>query len=187
MIHQSSAVLCFNMPNRLTSLAATNILASTKVVVVTVKTALPRELCPPMEDIGEFFPRIPQLIWYNGYQVMVDGDCKLPSVLKMRILGVPRRRLRGRPTSRKREKIVSRRQSTLNQFNPCGGPTNTKGPAQVGVQVSSQFDFVRCKPFPPLRNDRMQLLSRTPSSRAWDPVPDSGGTDEVSFAGPVQA
>ena len=46
MRNQSSAVLCFNTANRLTSLAAVNIVARTKVVVVTMKTALPREPCP---------------------------------------------------------------------------------------------------------------------------------------------
>ena len=51
IINQSSAVLLFKTPNLLASLAATNTDASTKVVVVTMKTALPRESCPLIEDI----------------------------------------------------------------------------------------------------------------------------------------
>ena len=86
IIHQSSAVLCFNIPNRLTSLAATKILARMKVVVVTIKTALPREWDPPMEDIGKFLSRIPQLISQIRYQIMVDGESNLPLMLKMRFL-----------------------------------------------------------------------------------------------------
>jgi len=39
------------MPNRLTSLAATKTVASTKVVVVTIKTDLPREWKPLIDDI----------------------------------------------------------------------------------------------------------------------------------------
>jgi hypothetical protein len=83
-MNQSSAVLCFNIPNRLTSLAATKILASMKVVVVTVNTALPREWTPVVEDIGKLFPGIPQLICCIRYQVMVDRDSKLPLGLRMR-------------------------------------------------------------------------------------------------------
>jgi hypothetical protein len=53
-INQSS-VLRLNIPNRLIKRATTKIVAWTKVAVVTIKTALPREWSPPMEDIGLFF------------------------------------------------------------------------------------------------------------------------------------
>lgn len=43
IIHQSSAVLRLNIPNRLINLAATKMVANTKVVVVTIKTVLLRE------------------------------------------------------------------------------------------------------------------------------------------------
>ena len=59
IINQSSAVLCLTIPNRLTNLAATKMDASTKVTVVTIKTALPRESC---EDIVPLSPRVDMLV-----------------------------------------------------------------------------------------------------------------------------
>jgi hypothetical protein len=52
-MHQSSAVLCLTIPNRLIRRAATKIVAGTKVAVVTMKTDLLREWKPPsMASIG---------------------------------------------------------------------------------------------------------------------------------------
>lgn len=82
MINQSSAVLCFSIPNRLTNLAATNILASTKVVVVTMKTLSLRELCPLMLNI---FPQNPQLMCRIWYQFMAESDSKHPLTFRKEI------------------------------------------------------------------------------------------------------
>lgn len=86
MINQSSAVLCFSIPKRLTSLAATNMLASMNVVVVTMNTLLLRELFPLMVDIVKVFPLIAQLMCCIRYQVMADGDSKHPLGIHERIL-----------------------------------------------------------------------------------------------------
>jgi hypothetical protein len=51
MIDQSSADPCCNTPNRLTKRAPTNTVVATKVTMVTMKTASPRESPPETENI----------------------------------------------------------------------------------------------------------------------------------------